>query len=87
MINYYHRFLLQLAGKLYLLHEATKVKGQTITWTPQCKAAFDSAKLALASDTLLHHPHPTAMTNITVDASKKAVGGQLGRFPIPILQS
>ena len=77
MINYYHRFMPQLAEKLYPLHEATKVKGQTITWTPDCKAAFNSAKSALASATLLHHPHPTATTSITVDASDMAVGGQL----------
>ena len=77
MINYYHRFMPQLAEKLYPLHEATKVKGQIITWTPDCEIAFDSAKSALASATLLHHPHPTATTSITVDASDKAVSGQL----------
>ena len=80
MINYYHRFMPQLADKLYPLYEATKVKGQAITWTPDCEAAFASAKSALASATLLHHPHPTALTSVTVDASDKAVGGQLEQF-------
>ena len=80
MINYYHRFMPQLAEKLYALHEATRVKGQTITWTPECESAFTAAKSALASATLLHHPDPMAMTNITVDASDKAVGGQLEQF-------
>ena len=80
MINYYHRFMPQLAEKLYALHEATRVKGQTITWTPECESAFTAAKSALASATLLHHPDPMAMTNITVDASDKAVGDQLEQF-------
>ena len=80
MINYYHRFMPQLADKLYPLYEATKVKGQAISWTPDCEAAFASAKSALASATLLHHPHPTALTSVTVDASDKAVGGQLEQF-------
>ena len=75
-INYYHRFMPQLADKLYPLYEATKVKGQAITWTPDCEAAFASAKSALESATLLHHPHPTALTSVTVDTSDKAVGGQ-----------
>ena len=43
MINYYYRFLPQLANKLHPLHEATKVKGQTIIWTPECTTAFNEA--------------------------------------------
>lgn len=77
MINYYHRFLQKLAEKLYPLYEATKGKGQVISWTPQCQTAFEAAKSALASATLLHHPHSTAPTSLIVDASDKAVGGQL----------
>lgn len=77
MINYYHRFMPMLADKLHPLHDATKVKGQTIEWTPECQSAFLAAKAALASATLLHHPHSNAKTCITVDASNKAVGGQL----------
>ena len=77
MINYYRRFLPHLAERLFPLHEATKGKGQSIEWTEQCQTAFDAAKTALAAATLLHHPHPTAMTNITVDASEMAVGAQL----------
>ena len=80
MINYYHRFMPQLAEKLYSLHEATRVKGQTITRTPDCETALTAAKSPLASTTLLHHPDPMAMTNIMVDASDKAVGGQLEQF-------
>ena len=74
MITFYHCFMLLLAEKLYPLHEATKAKGQIITWTTECQLA--SAKSALASATFLHHPHPMTMTNNTVDASDKAVDGK-----------
>ena len=79
-IIFYHCFMLLLAEKLYLLHEATKAKGQIITWTTECPLAFESTKSALASATLLHHPHPMTMTNNTVGASDKAVGGKLEQF-------
>ena len=76
MINFYHRFLPQLAEQLYSWHEATKAKGQTITWTQKCQLALEFAKSALTSATLLHHPHSSARTNITLDAADKVVGGQ-----------
>ena len=77
MINYYHRFMPRLADKLHPLHDATKVKGQTIMWTPECQSAFLAAKSALVTTTLLHYPHSNAKTSITVDASDRAVGGHL----------
>ena len=77
MINYYHRFIPRLADKLHPLYDATKVKGQAIEWTSECQAAFLAAKAALATATLLHHPHANAKTSITVDASNTAVGRQL----------
>ena len=68
-----------IASCLNWLRSSTPyTRRQIITWTPDCEIAFDSAKSALASATLLHHPHSTtATTSITVDASDKAVGGQL----------
>jgi cleavage and polyadenylation specificity factor subunit 1 len=80
MINYYHRFMPRLADKLHPLHEATKGKGNDITWTLECQSAFLLAKSALASATMLHHPHPTEETSITTDASDRAVGAQLEQF-------
>ena len=77
MINYYHRFLPRIAGKLAPLHVASAGKGKEITWTPECQQAFDLAKSALADATLLHHPRPSAATSITVDASDTDMGGQL----------
>ena len=72
-----HRFMPRLADKLHPLHDATKVKGQAIEWSPECQSAFLAAKSALATATLLHHPDSNAKTSITVDTSDRAVGGQL----------
>ena len=77
MINYYHRFLPDIAPKLAPLHAAAAGRGKAITWTPECQTAFEKAKSALAQATLLHHPKPDAAISITVDASDVAIGTQL----------
>ena len=46
MINYYHRFMPRLADKLHPLHDATKVKGQTIMWTPEFHHPHSNAREA-----------------------------------------
>jgi len=45
--------------------------------TSECQRAFEEAKTAFSTETLLHHPKPVAKTTITVDASDSAVGAQL----------
>jgi transposase InsO family protein len=77
MINYYHRFLPKIAGLLSPLHAASSGRGQEIEWTEKCQAAFEAARSALATATLLHHPRPDSATSITTDASDIAVGAQL----------
>ena len=80
MINFYHRFMPHLANKLHPLHELCKGKGQAITWTKECETAFQLAKSALASATLLQHPVPGCQLAITVDASDFAAGGSLDQL-------
>ena len=78
MINYYHRFLPNIAKKLIPLHLAVgNKKGKTIEWSAECGEAFEAAKVALANAALLSHPARDAETTITVDASDTAMGGQL----------
>ena len=86
IINYYHRFMPNIARKLSILHKAVgDKKGKTIEWSAECDTAFKEAKAALAAATLLSHPAKDAETTLTVDASDTAMGGQLeqridGRF-------
>ena len=80
MVNFYHRFLLGLAGHLHPLHEACKGRGQAITWSDDCQIAFDTVKSALVSAALLEHPTNGCKFAITVDASDFDVGGSLDQF-------
>ena len=80
MVNFYHRFLPELAGHLHPLHEDCKGRGQAITLSDDCQIAFDTAKSALASAALLEHPTNGCKLAITVDASDFAVGGSLDQF-------
>ena len=80
MINFYHRFVPNLASKLGPLHEACKGKGQEITWSDVCQEAFSNAKNALASATLLQHPMKDKPLAISADASDYAVGGSLDQL-------
>ena len=88
MLNYYHRFLPQIASVLAPLHKQASGKGQQIEWSVECQEAFDKAKTALGNATLLHHPQPNAPTSLTVDASDKGIGATLeqrhGRVWVPL---
>ena len=88
MLNYYHRFLPQIASVLAPLHKQASGKGQQIEWSVECQAAFDKAKSILGDATLLHHPQPEAPTSLTVDASDKGIGATLeqrhGRVWVPL---
>ena len=77
IINYYRHFLPGIVPKLSPLHAASAGRGKNISWTPQCKKAFEEAKSALSDCTLLYHPRPNAKTSITVDASDSPIGTQL----------
>ena len=80
MINFYRRFVPHLADMLQPLTDATRVRGQQISWSSECQTAFDSVKNALADATLLNHPDPSLPTSVTVDASQVAVGGELAQL-------
>ena len=59
------------------LFTSTKGKTKIVEWSQDMLTAFSAAKQTLAAATLLVHPHATAPTSITVDASNIAVGGVL----------
>ena len=80
MINYYHRFMPGIAFKLAPSHVASAGRGKEITWTPQCQQAFEEAKIARCSSTLLLHPRPDAKTSITAHASDSAIDAQIEQW-------
>ena len=81
MINYYHRFLPNIASILDPLHKLSNVgEGNKIQWSTVCEHAFQTAKSLLGKVTLLHHPRADARTSLTVDASESGIGGKLEQF-------
>merc|ERR1712015_461014 len=81
MINYYHRFVPDVAGICAPLSDTLKgkrkKKNADIEWTPELQTAFDAAKNGLADATMLVHPIAGAPLALTVDASQFAVGAKL----------
>ena len=83
LINFYHRFLPGCAKTLQPLHSLLSgpmKQGKTLMWEEGATTAFNSSKEMLAKATLLHHPKPEALTNITTDASDVAVGAVLQQY-------
>ena len=81
MINFYHRFLPNIANTQAPLQEVLKgqKKGsQTpVDWTPERKAALKKLKDELADATLLTFPDPSAQFAVQTDASGSAIGAVL----------
>ena len=51
-----------------------------LKWNESAESAFSESKQILANATLLVHPDPSALLNITCDASDFAVGGVLQQY-------
>ena len=79
MINFYHRFLPNIASILSPLYGALKSSKpqQEISWSHQMKQAFVAAKCALVNATMLAHPCSDCPLALTSDASDRAVGAVL----------
>ena len=81
-INFYHRFLPNIAAVLAPLHalvaSVTRPKA-ALDWQPEHLAAFESSKLKLADSVCLAHPDPNADIVLTTDASDVAVGAVLSQ--------
>lgn len=80
MVNFYHRFVPSAAKIMQPLYGAVTQKKKALVWSATMESAFTESKQALASATMLVHPHHTAATSITTDASDTAVGAVLEQF-------
>lgn len=84
IINYYHRYVPQLAKFLIPLHkiitEANKHKIKDICWTKDTLNAFRDVKNKFAQRTLLNHFNKNSTLSIAVDASLVAVGAVLQQY-------
>ena len=83
VINFYHRFVpaaAQLLLPLYNVLVGRPARTSPVKWSTTMDKAFQDAKTALASATLLVYPRADAPTAVTVDASDMAIGGTLEQF-------
>lgn len=91
MINYYFRFVPKLAEILIPLHshiaemERVKKKNRNrkleFHWPDSCNDAFNQAKEALATATMLVHPKKKGLIiSLFTDASNRAVGSVLQQY-------
>ena len=76
LLNYYHRFLPDVATVLEPLHQLLR-KGSKWAWLEQQQSAFEEAKELLQSTDLLVHFDPEKELVLATDASDYGVGAVL----------
>ena len=76
LLNYYNRFLSNLAANLTPLYSLLN-KQQQWVWSDEQQVAFQRAKDALQSDALLTHYDPAEPLVLACDASEYGIGAVL----------
>ena len=72
-VNYYHRFLPNLATALHSLNQLLQT-GRKWEWTRDCERAFKEAKTLVTSPTVLTHYNPSLPVKLACDASPYGIG-------------
>ena len=83
VINFYHRFVPAAAQLLltpYNVLVGRPARTSPVKYSTTMDKAFQDAKTALASATLLVYPRADAPTAVTVDASDMVFGSTLEQF-------
>ena len=76
LLNYYSRFLPNVAATLHPLHALLRT-GQPWMWSQNCEAAFQAAKEALVGAPILAHYDPDLPISLAGDASTYSVGAAI----------
>ena len=77
LVNFYRRFLPNIAATMRPLTDALAGAPRQLTWTDDMTTAFELTKRRLASAALLFHPVSGADLQINTDASTKAIAGAI----------
>ena len=75
-MNYYHRFLPNLASVLHPLNQLLE-KDQKWMWSKECEQAFDETKSLITSEQVLVHYDPDLPIRVACDASAYGLGAVL----------
>ena len=73
LVNYYHKFLPNLATILHPLNQMLESNYQW-DWTDRCEEAFQKVKVMIASDLVLTHYDPKLPLQLACDASPVGIG-------------
>ena len=73
LVNYYSKFVPNLATTLHLLNQLLKHDAQW-RWTSECADAFKRVKEALGSSQVLAHYDPKLPIKMAADASSYGIG-------------
>ena len=76
LVNYYHKFLPNLATTLHPLNQMLESNYQW-DWTDRCEEAFQKVKVMIASDLVLTHYDPKLPLQLACDASPVGIGAVL----------
>ena len=76
MVNYYSKFVNNLADKLSPLYNLLK-KGVKFVWNQECESTFEQIKLIIASEEVLTYFNPDLPIIVTCDASERGIAGVL----------
>jgi len=76
LVNYYNRFLPNLASTLHPLYQLLE-KGRSWNWTSSCEQAFQECKKLVTSDQVLTHYDPGLPVRLACDASPYGIGAVL----------
>ena len=76
LVNYYHKFLPNLATILHPLNQMLESNYQW-NWTDQCEEAFCKVKAMIVSDLVLTHYDPNLPLQLACDASPVGIGAVL----------
>ena len=79
LVNYYHKFLPNLATTLNPLNGLLE-QGKRWNWTTECEEAFHSVKKLIKSDMVLTHYDPGWPLRLACDASPVGIGAVLSHI-------
>ena len=77
MINFYRKFLHEVASVLAPLMDALNGPGKSLAWSPVLNSTFTRAEDLLSSVSELVHPRPDASVSLAVDTSNAHLGAVL----------